>query len=100
MQPLEYFVAEFHFTLNTRYDAKKPLERKLEELQAVPRCDQRPNDPRRWTVSIHLKYQPAVETNTPYIISLTLVGVFEVTKDVKEMEIDLLSSNSPCLYEL
>jgi len=96
LQLLEYFVAEFHFTLNTRFDASKPLERKLEELQATPKCDKQSNEPHRWTVALDLKYQPAVETNTPYIISLTLVGVFEVAKDCKESLVQrLVQTNGP-----
>lgn len=96
LQLLEYFVAEFHFTLNTRYDATKPLERKLEELQAIPKCDKQANDSRRWTVVLDLNYQPAVETNTPYIISLKLVSVFEVTKDYDDsLAQKLVQTNGP-----
>ncbi len=90
LQLLEYFVAEFHYNINTRFDAKKGLELKPEELHAIPQCDKHGPNPREWTVALEVKYQPAAETNTPYIFSLTLVGVFKVAETFDETKVELL----------
>jgi preprotein translocase subunit SecB len=90
LQLLEYFVADFHFTLNGRFDPKKGLELKVEELDATPRCDRHVDNQPKWTVVLELKYQPSAETNTPYIFSIVLVGLFEVSKGVKDDLVDRL----------
>lgn len=90
LQLLEYFVADFHFTLNTRFDPQKDLELKIEELDATPRCEKHADNPFKWTVVLELKYQPSAETNTPYIFSIVLVGMFEVAKGFEDDLVDRL----------
>ena len=38
LQLLDYFVAEFHFSLNSKFDPKKNVEKKLEDIEATPGC--------------------------------------------------------------
>jgi preprotein translocase subunit SecB len=90
LQLLEYFVAEFHYSVNSRYDAKKDLELKPDELTTETTCNPGKSNPRLWTVTIDVKYQPAAETNTPYVFSLSLVGFFEVAKAFDETRVALL----------
>src|SRR6266446_3133106 len=102
LQLHDYFVAEFHFSLNSKYDVTKNLEKKLEEMEAIPRCDRHADDPRTWTVVLELKYQPAAETNTPYVFSLTLVGFFKVSDSFEESMVErLVQTNGPSvLYSI
>ena len=90
LQLLEYFVAEFHYSVNSRYDGKKDLELKPEELTTEATCNPSKSNPRLWTVALDVKYQPASETNTPYVFSLSLVGFFEVAKAFDEARVAAL----------
>src|SRR5207249_10849644 len=78
LQLLDYFVAEFHFSLNSKFDPKKNVEKKLEDIEATPGCTPITDKPRCWTISLELKYQPAADTNTPYSFALTLVRMAEL----------------------
>ena len=102
LQLQDYFVAEFHFSLNSKYDVSKGLEKKLEEMEATPQCHRHTDNPLKWTVELELKYQPAAETNTPYIFSLTLVGYFEVSKTFDPNVVErLVHTNGPSvLYSI
>jgi len=102
LQLLDYFVAEFHFTLNSKFDAAKELQKKLDELEAIPRCDKHADNPLKWTVVLELRYQPAAETNTPYLFSLRLVGIFEVSDEFHKPSIErLVQTNGPSvLYSI
>src|SRR5439155_14704432 len=68
LQLLDYFVAEFHFSLNSKFDPKKNVEKKLEDIEATPGCTPIADKPRCWSISLELKYQPAADTNTPLFI--------------------------------
>jgi preprotein translocase subunit SecB len=102
LQLLDYFVAEFHFTLNSKFDATKELQNKLDQLEAIPRCDKHADNPLKWTVVLELRYQPAVETNTPYLFSLRLVGVFSVSDEFHKPSVErLVKTNGPSvLYSI
>ncbi len=96
LQLTAYFVTEFHFTLNTTFKGEKPLELKLDELTVVTDCKSAPDDPRRWVVTMELKYQPATDTNTPYIFSLGMIGMFEVSPKFDEARIErIVCTNGP-----
>ena len=102
LQLLDYVVAEFHFSLNSKFDPKKNVEKKLEDIEATPGCTPITDKPRCWTISLELKYQPAADTNTPYLFALTLVGMVEVDEDfpVKLTE-RLVQTNGPSvLYSI
>ncbi|MBM3883498.1 MAG: hypothetical protein FJ387_27975 [Verrucomicrobia bacterium] len=90
LQLLEYFVAEFHYSVNSRYDGKKDLELKPDELTTETACNPSKSNPRLWTVALDVKYQPASQTNTPYVFSLFLVGFFEVAKAFDEARVAAL----------
>lgn len=102
LQLQDYFVAEFHFSLNSKYDVSKGLEKKLEEMEATPHCQGHNDNPLKWTVELDLKYQPAADTNTPYIFSLKLVGFFEVSKTFDPNVVErLVHTNGPSvLYSI
>src|SRR5688572_28669735 len=102
LQLLDYFVAEFHFTLNSKFDATKELQNKLDQLEAIPRCDKHADNPLKWTVVLELRYQPAVETNTRYLFSLRLVGVFLVSEEFHKPSVErLVQTNGPSvLYSI
>lgn len=102
LQLLDYFLADFHFTLNTKFDVTKSLDKKIEDIEATPRCERHPQNPRQWTVMLELKYQPASETNTPYIFSLKLVGSFDVSETFPEPAVErLVHTNGPSvLYSI
>ena len=102
LQLLDYFVAELHFSLNSKYDSTKKLEKKLEEMEANHRSERNSEHLRTWTVVLELKYQPAVETNTPYVFSLKLVGFFKVADAYPETQVErLVQTNGPSvLYSI
>lgn len=96
LQLTEYFVTEFHFTLSSTFKADQPLQLMLDELVVLKECKSVADDPRRWVVTMELKYQPAAETNTPYIFSLALVGMFEVSPKFEEARIErTVCTNGP-----
>lgn len=96
LQLTEYFVTEFHFTLNSTFKPDQPLELKLDELIVCNECKCAEGDPRRWLVTMELKYQPASDTNTPYIFSLDLIGMFEVSPKFEEARIErTVCTNGP-----
>ena len=67
-----------------------------------PGCTPAEDKPRCWTISLELNYQPAADTNTPYLFALTLVGMVEVDEDfpVKLTE-RLVQTNGPSvLYSI
>lgn len=98
LQLHEYFVTEFHFTLNSSFDPNLDTQLVLDELDAVTDCKLMNDDLRRWVVTLELKYQPAVETNTPYIFSLGIVGIFEVMQDFEEAKINrIIRTNGPSI---
>src|SRR5687767_7567916 len=88
LQLTEYFVTEFHFTLNSTFKPEQPLQLVLDELVVVKDCKSVGGDMRRWIVTMDLKYQPAADTNTPYIFSLALVGMFEISPKFEEARIE------------
>lgn len=96
LQLQQYFVTEFHFTLNSSYNAGQGLQLVLEELITIADCKMVVGNPRGWVVTLELKYQPAAATNTPYIFSLGLVGMFEISPKFEEAGIErLIRINGP-----
>ena len=98
LQLLDYFVAEFHFSLNSNFDPKKNVEKNLEEVEATPGCTPTEDKPSCWTISLELKYQPAADTNTPYLFALTLVGMVEVDEEFPaKLTERLVQTNGPSI---
>ncbi|HTI70750.1 MAG TPA: hypothetical protein VMF06_12340 [Candidatus Limnocylindria bacterium] len=96
LQLREYYVTEFHFTLNSGFRSDHELQLKADELIAGTDCKRVSDNPRQWVVTLELRYQPAAETNTPYIFSLGLVGMFEISPKFDEGKIDrLIQTNGP-----
>ena len=102
LQLLDYFVAEFHFSLNSTFDPTKPVQKELSELEVTPGHTAITNKPGSWTVSLKLNYQPAADTNTPYLFALTLVGMVEVDDNFPVDQTELLvKTNGPSvLYSI
>jgi preprotein translocase subunit SecB len=96
LQLQQYFVTEFHFTLNSSYKADQGLKLIADELHTISDCKMVAGTPRRWVVTLELKYQPAADTNTPYIFTLGLVGMYEISPQFDEGKIDrLIHTNGP-----
>jgi preprotein translocase subunit SecB len=96
LQLQQYFVTEFHFTLNSSYKVDQGLQLIVEELLTTTDCKMVAGNSRYWVVTLELKYQPAADTNTPYIFSLGLVGMFEIAAQFDEAKIDrLIRTNGP-----
>lgn len=90
LQLIEYFVSEFHYGINSRYDGTKDLELRPDELAVETNCSPGKANPRVWTVTLQLKYQPAAERNTPYVFSISVVGFFEVAKIIEDGRMPVL----------
>ena len=97
-QLLDYFVAELHFSLNSKFDPKENVEKKLADIEATPGCTPIADKPRCWSISLELKYQPAADTNTPYLFALTLVGMVEVDEEFPaKLTERLVQTNGPSI---
>lgn len=81
--PLElerYFVSDQAVTARNAFSPEKAIETRVEEYSVsneairLPSAEDDPSN--KWQVTIHIKHQPAKETNFPYDFRLTIVGIF------------------------
>lgn len=88
--PLElerYFVSDQAVTARTVFSPEKEIETHVEEYSVSNEAIRLPateNQPEKWQVTVHIKHQPAAETNFPYDFRLTIVGIFRCIMDKAE----------------
>jgi preprotein translocase subunit SecB len=81
--PLElerYFVSDQAVTARNVFSPEKEIETRVEEYSVTNEAIQLPSAEEgqsdKWQVTVHIKHQPAKETNFPYDFRLTIVGIF------------------------
>ena len=81
--PLElerYFVSDQAVTARNVFSPEKEIETRVEEYSVSNEAIRLPateDQPGKWQVTVHIKHQPATETNFPYDFRLTIVGIFK-----------------------
>ena len=81
---LEYFVTDLTVSANREYKAGEPAKYLETEFIAEPSVLKIPTetDPRRWQVTLNIKYVPTAGTNFPYAYNVVIVGIFHVEASV------------------
>lgn len=80
--PLElerYFVSDQAVTTRNVFSPDKEIETRVEEYSVsneAIRLSAAEDQPEKWQVTVHIKHEPAKETNFPYDFRLTIVGIF------------------------
>ena len=80
--PLElerYFVSDQAVTARHVFSPEKDIETRVEEYSVSNEAIRLPaveDQSEKWQVTVHIKHQPATETNFPYDFRLTIVGIF------------------------
>lgn len=77
---LDYSVLDLSVSANREYKAAEPAEFREAEFNAEPTVLKvaTQDDPRRWQVTLNIKYVPPAGTNFPYAYNLVMVGLFRV----------------------
>jgi len=85
-----YFVSALSMTANSAFDAKKPLDLKVEHLQVEhTRREDQPAQ-RHWQVTLSVAFRPGPDVNVPYHFMIEMVGLFQVHPSFPENTVDKL----------
>lgn len=77
LSPLQlegYFLTDLSFQADPTHDPAKPIQFHENDLVVEAGIVNVPNEERRWQVTLTIRLQPRRESNSPYTLTLTLVG--------------------------
>jgi preprotein translocase subunit SecB len=82
---LEYFVTDLTVSANREYKAAENVEFREADFIAEPTVMKIPTQeaPKRWQVTLTIKYVPAPDSNFPYAYNVVMVGFFRAEDSVK-----------------
>lgn len=73
-----YFVTELNVSANREHAPDKPISLTDEDILIKTDFKSKPNDGRRWEVTLRIQQQAGPATNPPYYFTIELVGAFDV----------------------
>ncbi len=101
LSPLQlegYFLTELSFQADPAHDPGKPIQFHEHDLAVEPTTTPLSDQERRWQVTLKIRLQPRRESNSPYFLSLSLVGVVWAAPQIPADRLEsLIRTNGPSM---
>jgi len=101
LSPLQfesYVLTDLTFRARQDFIPNKELKFTESDLAVIPDVHPIKDQPRRWQVGLSIKLQPSPGTNSPYELSISLVGIIWVAPQLPLEKLDeLVRTNGPSM---
>jgi preprotein translocase subunit SecB len=85
-----YFVSDLQFTANHCFDAQKPSNVTVEDLQVTNQATPKADELRNWQITLRIALNVPADRNVPYSFLVEMIGFIHVADSVKEESIERL----------
>jgi preprotein translocase subunit SecB len=93
-----YFITDLRITARYKFDTKKEQKYSVKNLNSDVKYLRHKKEPKKWQVTLNLKYTAQPDENIPYEFAITIIGLFEVHKKRPDAEvIPLVHINAPAI---
>ncbi len=101
LSPLQlegYFLTELSFQADPAHNPGRPIQFHEHDLVVEPTTTPLPDQERRWQITLKIRLQPRPESNSPYSLSLSLVGVVWAAPQLPADRLEsLIRTNGPAM---